>query len=329
MRPALFLLIVLAAIAIADVIAASAKPIGIIIFTAACIWLSYQIWLIWYFNSKRFKDIKDSINEHTKNCNDLNHHIAELKCSFAEIKPLDYGESNLYDNSSYKFKRREWNKNIKSNRIYNCSATICKGASNQPFKYLCKYFDIPVNEESLSSFESVLNDFSAAEQGKILLHKERDRILMGVSNSIPKLILSFSKNKLMAKLGFEEIDLSDLYFPIYTFQYVSAGGNSSSKCDIKLDVNNLDRFVIYLGDLVKFKKSVAGQRALMTSSLREKIKSRDNFACKYCNLSIRDELNLLLEIDHIIPLSKGGVTTESNLQTLCWKCNRSKGSKIV
>ena len=38
---------------------------------------------------------------------------------------------------------------------------------------------------------------------------------------------------------------------------------------------------------------------------------------------------MLLEIDHIIPLSKGGQTTENNLQTLCWKCNRNKGSKII
>ena len=44
--------------------------------------------------------------------------------------------------------------------------------------------------------------------------------------------------------------------------------------------------------------------------------------------SIEKEPNLLLEIDHIIPIAKNGMTTEENLQTLCWKCNRSKGSKI-
>ena len=162
-----------------------------------------------------------------------------------------------------------------------------------------------------------------------MLQRERDNILMSVSKSIPSLIFQFSKKKLIKKLGFENIDLSDLYFPVYTFQYVSAGGNSSSRCDIKLNVENLDKFVIYLGELVKFRKSVAGQRALLTSGLREKIKDRDNYTCKYCSLSVRDEKNLLLEIDHIIPLSKGGITSEDNLQTLCWKCNRSKGSKVI
>ena len=67
----------------------------------------------------------------------------------------------------------------------------------------------------------------------------------------------------------------------------------------------------------------------MTSNLREKIKNRDNYACKICGLSVEKEPNLLLEIDHIIPLSKGGITTEDNLQTQCWKCNRSKGNKIL
>jgi 5-methylcytosine-specific restriction endonuclease McrA len=70
------------------------------------------------------------------------------------------------------------------------------------------------------------------------------------------------------------------------------------------------------------------QRALMTNKLREFIKKRDNFTCCNCENSIHIEPNLLLEIDHIIPLSKGGLTTEKNLQTLCWKCNRNKGSKI-
>lgn len=66
----------------------------------------------------------------------------------------------------------------------------------------------------------------------------------------------------------------------------------------------------------------------MTTALRKKIMERDNYTCQCCGVSAHSEKHLLLEIDHIIPISKGGLTTEDNLQTLCWKCNRSKGAKI-
>src|SRR5216683_2707298 len=36
-----------------------------------------------------------------------------------------------------------------------------------------------------------------------------------------------------------------------------------------------------------------------------------------------------LEMDHIVPVSKGGKTEESNLQTLCRRCNRAKSKKLV
>lgn len=307
------------------------EPIIFIIISLSVIFGIYQIYCNFYFKSKNFKKIKDIIKDNTNKCNDLNHHIQELKTAYIDIVDIDsyiYGSASLKDNSNYNFKRREWNKNMKTNNIHNCSASVCKNASNQPFKYLCKYFNIKANEETLKNFENVLNDFSAAEQGKELLKQERENILLSIKKSIPRLIYIFSKERLIKNLGFEEIDFSDLYFPVYTFQYISAGGNSSMKCDIKLDIENLDKFINYLGEIIKFKKSIAGQRALMTSKLREEIKKRDNYTCKICGVSITKEPTLLLEIDHIIPLSKGGVTSEENLQTLCWKCNRSKGTKI-
>jgi 5-methylcytosine-specific restriction endonuclease McrA len=35
-----------------------------------------------------------------------------------------------------------------------------------------------------------------------------------------------------------------------------------------------------------------------------------------------------LEADHTIPLSRGGETEMSNLQTLCKECNRKKGTSM-
>ena len=301
-------------------------PLGIFILLLI---VSYHIYTYAYFKGVKFNSIKENIKTHTDNSNELNHHIQELKFSYVNVKSYDYGASSLQDNSNYNFKRREWVNELRNNNVHNCSSTVCKNAHAQPFKYLCKYFNIKPNEDTLSNFENVLNDFAAAEQGKNLLIAERDLIVSSIKNDIPYLIYRLSKKRLIKNLGFEKVDLSDLHFPVYTFQYVSAGGNSSARCDIKLDVQNLDKFVSYLNDLVKFKNSVQGQRALMTSKLREYIKQRDDYTCKNCSISTNTERNLLLEIDHIVPLSKGGVTTESNLQTLCWRCNRTKGAKIL
>ena len=175
----------------------------------------------------------------------------------------------------------------------------------------------------------MLNRFLAFEEGKKLLLDERERIYSTVVGKIPFLIALFSKKKVLLNLGFDTLIFDKLKYPVYTFQYVSSGGNSSAKCEIILDINNLENFILYLKDIIKFKKSVEGQRALMTQKLREKIKIRDNYTCKFCGNSIYKESNLLLEIDHIIPISKGGITAENNLQTLCWKCNRSKSNKII
>lgn len=306
-----------------------AIPLGGFLVAAGVIYLSYRVYLHLYFNGKDFNEKKESIGVHTKNCNELNDHIERLKSKHRSISAYDYGEGRLYDNSNFKFKRKGWVGAQKNNKIHNCSASVCKNASDQPFKYLCKYFDVKVDEDTLTSFEDTLNDFSAAEQGKVLLQDEKNLILNSVSRFIPKIIMWFSKDRLIKELGFSPIDLSDLYFPVYTFQYVSAGGNSSIRFDLQLNTKNLEKFIDYLGALVKFRKSTAGQRALMTSNLREKIKRRDNFECKLCCLSVRDERNLLLEIDHIIPISRGGITSEDNLQTLCWKCNRSKGARVL
>jgi hypothetical protein len=302
---------------------------NMIILIIICIILIYQLYAYLYFKSEDFVEIRDSIEINAKNCNELNQHIEKLKNAYIDIKQIDYGQADYVDNSRYNYRRPELKRLRNQKNVYNCSLSVCRNAQQQPFKYICKYFNIKTNEETLAIFENVLNDFSAAEQGKELLKNVRDQIVANLSSKIPQIIQIFSKKRLIRNLGFDDIDFSQLYFPRYIFQYVSAGGNSSMDCEVTLNIENLDRFVKYLSELVKFKKSVAGQRALMTSSLREKIKRRDNYTCRNCGLSIEQEPNLLLEIDHIIPLSKNGITSEDNLQTLCWKCNRKKGSKIM
>lgn len=67
------------------------------------------------------------------------------------------------------------------------------------------------------------------------------------------------------------------------------------------------------------------QRRLMTRALREQIMKRDHYTCQFCGKYMPDEIGL--QIDHIVPVSKGGKSVPSNLRVLCSKCNASKGAK--
>lgn len=67
------------------------------------------------------------------------------------------------------------------------------------------------------------------------------------------------------------------------------------------------------------------QRSLMTPALRHKIMLRDNYTCKLCGKYMPDEVGL--QIDHIVPVAKGGKSVPSNLRVLCSKCNGKKGAK--
>jgi len=132
-------------------------------------------------------------------------------------------------------------------------------------------------------------------------------------------------------MGHVGVELSPITvpYPVYAFEYVSAGGNSSQRSTVTLNTPTIDALVGTMSQKIKFNKSAAGQRALMTARLRTLIKARDQHTCRYCSVSLAAEPHLLLEVDHVIPVSKGGMTTEDNLQTLCWRCNRTKSNKIL
>lgn len=56
-----------------------------------------------------------------------------------------------------------------------------------------------------------------------------------------------------------------------------------------------------------------------------KVVRRDRYLCAICKRTISDEE---INYDHIIPWSKGGATTESNLRVLCADCNRKRGNEF-
>lgn len=67
-------------------------------------------------------------------------------------------------------------------------------------------------------------------------------------------------------------------------------------------------------------------REAITPSVRMKVLVRDGFRCVYCGATGSDEK---IEVDHVIPVAKGGNSHIDNLVTCCFPCNRGKRDKLL
>ncbi len=72
-------------------------------------------------------------------------------------------------------------------------------------------------------------------------------------------------------------------------------------------------------------KSNTTVRSGLPVSIRFDIFRRDAYRCQICGASVQDGARL--EVDHKIPVAKGGSDEMLNLWTLCFACNRGKGVK--
>ena len=63
-----------------------------------------------------------------------------------------------------------------------------------------------------------------------------------------------------------------------------------------------------------------------TLKTRFLILHRDNYTCQYCGRKAPD---VVLQIDHIYPKSKGGRLTKDNFITACFDCNMGKRDVIL
>lgn len=64
----------------------------------------------------------------------------------------------------------------------------------------------------------------------------------------------------------------------------------------------------------------------ISKKLRFDVLNRDKFKCVYCGSSPKED-GVKLQIDHIIPLSKGGGNNIENLVSSCLECNIGKSDK--
>lgn len=66
------------------------------------------------------------------------------------------------------------------------------------------------------------------------------------------------------------------------------------------------------------------ERIGLTKTQRFEVFKRDSFKCQYCG---RQSPDVILEVDHILPVAEGGTNDILNLITSCRDCNRGKGKR--
>lgn len=280
-----------------------------------------------YYESDDFLKIKDTCEVLMSSQREFNEYITEKVQSISHLFGTRVVRSETVNEDEYQY-IRPYKKNI-TPFTAEVSATVFASAENNPLEYVIKNFypNKQMYPDQIQKLHLLLEELETLREAKHIIENYKadyQQYLGGV----PAYVMEEDEAGFYERLGFANIDESVLAVE-YKFVYTSGGGMAQRSFTVPMTEETIIELIKALEGKLTMSAFTKEQRALMTKKLREHIKQRDNFTCCNCGNSTHTEPNLLLEIDHIVPVSKGGCTVEDNLQTLCWKCNRSKSNKIV
>ena len=280
-----------------------------------------------YYNSTSFLKIKDACEVLMSSQREFNEYISEKVESISHLFGTRVVRNETINDDEYQYVRPY--KKVITPFTAEVSSAVFSSAENSPLEYVVKNFypNKPLYPEQIQKLHLLLEELATLKEARRIIEVQKSEYQQYLGD-VPAFIIKEDQEGFYSRLGFANIDESVLNVE-YKFSYTSGGGFAKRTFTIPMTEETIVELIKLLEGKLTASAFTKEQRALMTSKLRETIKTRDNFTCCCCGNSTYAEPNLLLEIDHIIPVSKGGCTVEDNLQTLCWKCNRAKGSKLA
>ncbi len=280
-----------------------------------------------YYKSSDFLKIKETCEVLMSTQREFNEYITEKVESISCLFGTRVIRNETINDDEYQY-IRPYKKAI-TPFTAEVSAAVFASAENNPLEYVIKNFypNKEVYPEQIQKLHLLVEELATLKEARQIIenYKEEYQQYLG---GVPDYIMDEDEAGFYSRLGFANIDESVLTVE-YKFSYTSGGGMAKRTFTVPMTEETIIELIKALEGKLTARSFTREQRALMTNKLREFIKNRDGFTCCNCGNSIHMEPNLLLEIDHIIPVSKGGCTVEENLQTLCWKCNRAKSNKIT
>lgn len=251
-------------------------------------------------------------------CIDINHHkkfVLHHSIQYSQLQSI---------NAQYKFYDINFNKiEHDFDHDVNFSNVSCTD-------YLIGYMS-----EHMDQINKILS-YTAFNRKRYLMYKEDLKKIDKIINfdKTPKLLSTKRLLKYQNNLFNKSLLRPILYFDVMVIlSYHDMGGNYKGRkveCIKEEQVLKYfkglnDRNGYYYNNSSIWDALTRYERGKVSLKLRFAIYERDNYRCKCCGkLGYKTDL----EIDHIIPISKGGKSTPDNLQTLCHRCNKAKGSDI-
>lgn len=280
-----------------------------------------------YYKSSDFLKIKETCEVLMSTQREFNEYINEKVKSISKLFGTRVVRNETINDDEYEY-IRPYKKTI-TPFTAEVSSAVFASAENNPLEYIVKSF-YPNKEMytvQIQKLHLLVEELETLREAKQIIDNYKFEYQQYLGD-VPDYIMEEDEAGFYSRLGFANIDESVLTVE-YKFSYTSGGGMAQRSFTVPMTEDTIIELITLLEGKLTASAFTKEQRALMTKKLRDFIKNRDNFTCCSCGNSTHSEPNLLLEIDHIIPVSKGGCTVEDNLQTLCWKCNRSKSDKLL
>lgn len=280
-----------------------------------------------YYTSADFAKIKNSCAVLMSSQREFNEYINEKVNSISKFFGTKVVRNETINDDEYNY-IRPYKKTI-TPFTAEVSAAVFASAENNPLDYVVKnfYSNRAMYPEQIQKLNMLIEELETLRDAKQIIENYKKEYLQYLKD-VPEYIIKEDEAGFYSRLGFANIDENVLTVE-YKFIYTSGGGMAQRSFTVPMTEETVIELIRLLESKLTATAFAKEQRQLMTKKLREYIINRDNFTCCNCGNSTHSEPNLLLEVDHIIPIAKGGYTVENNLQTLCWKCNRSKGDKLL
>lgn len=280
-----------------------------------------------YYNSEDFARIKSTCDLLMSSQKEFNEYIDEKVKSISGLFGTNIVREETIIEDEYNY-IHPYKKSL-TPFTAEVSASVFSSAENSPLEYVVKQFysNKSLYPEQIQKLQLLIEELETLKEAKQIIENQKAEIQQYLSE-VPSFIMENDEDGFYSRLGFATINEKTLVVA-YKFSYTSGGGKAQRSFTVPMTEETIVALIQKLEDKLTFSAFAKEQRSLMTSKLRQMIKERDRFTCQFCGNSTSKGPNLLLEIDHKIPVAKGGLTEENNLQTLCWRCNRTKGSRLI